>query len=34
MSHDISANVKYHNYDTIIKRHGITSYSYIGHIRQ
>ena len=34
MSPDISANVKYHNYDTAIKRHGITNYSYKGHIRQ
>ena len=31
---DISANVKYHNYDTAIKRHGITNYSYKGYIRQ
>ena len=34
MSPNISANVKYHNYDTAIKRHGITSYFYKGHIRQ
>ena len=33
MSPDISA-MKYHNYDTAIKCHGITSYSYKGHIRQ
>ena len=34
MSPDISANVKYHNYDTTIKRHDIASYTYKGHIRQ
>ena len=33
MSLDISTNVKYHNYDTSIKRHGITSYTYKNHIR-
>ena len=33
MSPDISA-MKYNNYDTPIKCHGITSYSYKGHIRQ
>ena len=34
MSPNISVNVKYYNYDTTIKHHGITSYSYKCHIRQ